>query len=198
MTRVPAEQRRQDFIAATIRVVGEHGVGGATTRRIAEAAEAPLATLHYCFHTKEELFFAVFEYAADHLLERISVPRESAGLSETASAMVTTSIEWFLENDLYTRAQFDLYLWVMRQKSEHPGLAARAYVLFYDRFAEILRRNLRPDDDPKLVVPLTRLVIALLDGFVLQWFGHSDRAQLKADLDLAIESIDVLVESRRR
>lgn len=35
---------------------------GATTRRIAEEANAPLATLHYCFSSKEVLFAAVFEY----------------------------------------------------------------------------------------------------------------------------------------
>jgi AcrR family transcriptional regulator len=198
MARVPADQRRQDFIEATVRVIGERGVGGATTRRIADAAGAPLATLHYCFHTKEQLFFAVFEHVADQLLERNSVAKEEGGLGSAASSILGSTIDWFVENDDYARTQFDLYLWALRQESEHPGLAARAYEIFIDRFAEIFRTSLRSGDDAELVVPLARLVISILDGLVLQWCGHGDRAQLKADLDLARESIESLVEARRR
>lgn len=64
MARIPAAERRADLVAAAVRVIAAHGVDGATTRRIAEAANAPLATLHYCFATKEALFAAVFEYLA--------------------------------------------------------------------------------------------------------------------------------------
>src|SRR5690349_13291355 len=59
MARIGAEERRQDFIEATIKVIAEHGVANATTRRIAAAADSPLASLHYVFHTKDELFCAV-------------------------------------------------------------------------------------------------------------------------------------------
>ena len=61
MARISARERRQDFIEATIKVITEHGVANATTRRIAEAAGSPLASLHYVFHTKDELFCAVYE-----------------------------------------------------------------------------------------------------------------------------------------
>ena len=50
MARISARERRQDFIEATIKVITEHGVANATTRRIAEAAGSPLASLHYVFH----------------------------------------------------------------------------------------------------------------------------------------------------
>ncbi|TKA04629.1 TetR/AcrR family transcriptional regulator [Actinacidiphila oryziradicis] len=198
MTRVPADQRRQDYIEATIRVIGERGVSGATTRRIAEAAQAPLATLHYCFHTKEQLFFAVFEYASDRLVERISEAKESSDLGKAATYLLVTTMDWFVENDAYTHAQFDLYSWALRQEKKHPGLAMRAYGLFIDRFAEILRKDMRPDDDAELVQPLARIVTSILDGLALQWHGHRDRAQLDADIALACESVDLLVESRRR
>jgi TetR/AcrR family transcriptional regulator, regulator of biofilm formation and stress response len=198
MARVPAEQRRQDYIDATIRVIGERGVEGATTRRIAESAQAPLATLHYCFHTKEQLFFAVFEHASDQLLDRIDATIESSDLGKTATSILVTTMNWFVENDAYAHAQFDLYLWALRQEGSHPGLATRAYGLFVDRFAEILRKDLRPDDDAELVEPLARIVTSILDGLCLQWHGHRDRAQLDADIALASESIGLLVESRRQ
>ena len=62
MARIPAAERRAELVAAAVRVIAAHGVDGATTRRIAEEANAPLATLHYCFSSKEVLFAAVFEY----------------------------------------------------------------------------------------------------------------------------------------
>ncbi|MFE2432419.1 TetR/AcrR family transcriptional regulator [Streptomyces sp. NPDC059373] len=198
MTRVPADQRRQAYIEATVRVIGERGVVGATTRRIADAAQAPLATLHYCFHTKEQLFFAVFEHASDQLLERIVATKGDSDLAKTATYLLVTTMDWFVENDAYAHAQFDLYLWALRQEDTHPGLATRAYGLFIDRFVEILRKDLRPDDDAALVEPLARVVTSILDGLALQWHGHRDRAQLDADIALASESIDLLVESRRR
>ncbi|MFX1686795.1 TetR family transcriptional regulator [Paraburkholderia sp. A2RI-6] len=51
MTRVRAALRRQDFVDAAVDVIATHGVAGATTRRIAQAAGCPLASLHYVFHT---------------------------------------------------------------------------------------------------------------------------------------------------
>ncbi|WP_458239263.1 TetR family transcriptional regulator, partial [Pseudomonas sp. P5_A2_2] len=61
MARVGAELRRQDFVEATVKVIAEHGVANATTRRIAAAAGCPLASLHYVFHTKDDLLYAVYE-----------------------------------------------------------------------------------------------------------------------------------------
>ncbi|WP_026151526.1 TetR/AcrR family transcriptional regulator [Streptomyces prunicolor] len=197
MARVPMDQRRQDFIEATVRVIGERGTRGATTRRIAEAAQAPLATLHYVFHTKEQLFFAVFEHASDQLLERISASKGGSGLGKTAASLLDTTMSWYMENDDYARAQFDLYMWALRQEDVHPGLASRAYDLFIDRFADVLRKHLADDDDPELVEPLARIVASHLDGLCLQWHGYRDRARLDADVALAGEAIELLVESRR-
>lgn len=39
-------------------------LSGATTRLIADQADAPLASLHYCYDSKEALFDVVFEARA--------------------------------------------------------------------------------------------------------------------------------------
>ena len=87
MARMGAELRRQDFVKATVRVIAEHGVANATTRRIAAAAGCPLASLHYVFKTKDELFYAVYESLfslPQQSLERVSTGTTSA---ETAAEM---------------------------------------------------------------------------------------------------------------
>ena len=51
-------------VVAAIEVIASEGLARATTRRIAEAADAPLGSLHYCFRSKDELIESVLARAA--------------------------------------------------------------------------------------------------------------------------------------
>jgi AcrR family transcriptional regulator len=88
MSRIPASQRREEFITAVVTVVAAEGVEGATTRRIAAEAKASLAALHYCFSSKEELFYAVFERQVQILQQEFWHPRKNAGLGRTAANLL--------------------------------------------------------------------------------------------------------------
>jgi AcrR family transcriptional regulator len=197
MARVSANQRRQDFVEAAVSVIGSHGVSGATTRRIAEAADAPLATLHYCFHSKEELFLAVFQSQSDQLTDRIGV-KKGIGLKRAVVSILDSTVDWYLENPNFTRAQFDLFLWATREEGNHAGLANEIYGLFAASFTSALQAALGPDDDPALPVPLANLLISTLDGLMLEWCGHQDHVRVKHELSLASEAIELLVEHRRQ
>jgi AcrR family transcriptional regulator len=192
MARVSADQRRQDFIEAAVRVIAEQGMKGATTRRIAEAADAPLATLHYCFHTKEQLFFAVFEYMSTSMVElQIGDVSAESDLATTAAHIVRSTMDWSLDNPNYARVQFDLILWATRQ----PGLGVRVYELFLDAFANALAAAQGPDEDPAIVRPLARLITSVLDGLSLQWVSDRDDARCRADVELACDMIAAYVNS---
>lgn len=192
MARVPADQRRQDFIEAAVRVIAEQGMKGATTRRIAEAADAPLATLHYCFHTQEQLFFAVFEYMSTSMVDlQIGGVSTDSDLSTTAAHIMRSTMQWSLENPNYIRGQYELMLWASRQ----PGLGERVYELFVDSFARALAASLGPDQDPLTVRPLARLITSVLDGLGLQWVSDPDDARCRADVDLGCDMIAAYVNS---
>ncbi|MCW2790856.1 MAG: putative TetR family transcriptional regulator [Aeromicrobium sp.] len=190
MAYIPAEQRRQDLVEAAVRVVAEQGVRGATTRRIAAEADAPLATLHYCFHTKENLFFAVFQ----HINEQVSggEPREqrALGLRRAATDLMTATVQWSVDHETYALAQFDLYLWAIREERRDGSLAVDVYDLFIDRFCQVLRASLTAEDDPALVRPLARVMASLIDGMTMQWNGHRDQHRLREDLALANAMLD--------
>ena len=196
MARIRAEQRRQLFVEAAVDVIGSHGVSGATTRRIAEAAGAPLATLHYCFHTKEELFLAVFQQQNERMAERIDVVK-GEGLEKAAVDILVSSADWYIENPRYARAQFDLFLWATRQEGDNTQLATEIYELFIKRFVEALERATDDGDDPTLALPLARFLISILDGLSLEWCGRQDPVQFKAQLGFAIEAVELLIRSRR-
>jgi AcrR family transcriptional regulator len=195
LSRVPAAERRQAFIDAAIEVIAEHGVAGATTRRIAEAADAPLATLHYCFQTKENLMLAAFKAEGEHFADCIGAD-EANGLAEAAPTALRAAFAWFAEHPHFARSQMDMYMWAIRQ-TDPPDLARQAYDPFFEGIASYLRRSLIDGDDTTLVEPLARVISALLDGFVLQGFAYSVE-QTAGDLELASAMLAELIRVRMK
>lgn len=57
--RVPAEQRRRELTAVAHTVMDRDGAFGLTTRAVAKEAGVPHGSVHYAFHSKDELIRAV-------------------------------------------------------------------------------------------------------------------------------------------
>ncbi|MCE0763279.1 TetR family transcriptional regulator [Pseudonocardia kujensis] len=193
MVRIAADDRRQRFIEAAVHVISEHGVGGATTRRIAAAADAPLASIHYCFNTKQDLLVAVFQHVDALIFEAVELTGQHEGLGKAGSAFLATACEWYTANACYVRAQFALYQWMLHEGGKWSEIARNAYRSGELRSAEILRSSMLPGDDDDLVEPLVRLVFATVDGLILAWFADQDRQRLEASMDIAMKSIELAV-----
>lgn len=192
MARVPADARRLEFIEAAVTVIAENGMKGATTRRIAEAAHAPLASLHYRFHTKEDLFVAVFEFMSTSMVEaQVDVVPIQDDLRTTAVNLIETVVGWSLANPNYTKVQFDLALWASREE----GLGARVYAVFFDAFTDVLAGSLPGGTDRAAVVPVARQIIAVLDGLSLQWVSDRDDDRFRADAARAGDMISTYIAS---
>ncbi|MFT4125983.1 MAG: TetR family transcriptional regulator [Gordonia sp. (in: high G+C Gram-positive bacteria)] len=70
-------ERRSALVEAAYRVIADHGVEGATTRRICAFADMPLASFHYAFESRTALLRAVMDTA---------VPSDINAMLETVSA----------------------------------------------------------------------------------------------------------------
>ena len=168
MTRLSLEARRQRFIAAAITVVADEGVARATTRRIAEVAKIPLAGLHYCFATKEELFQAVVEasttvgigWAGRHV-------KPGMGLRAAVEAILKGHVEWMLENRSMVQAQFELTHWALRSP-EHRHLATRELRAYLDMTTQLLREARQKHETEVDLEILAQHLIALVDGYAIQ------------------------------
>lgn len=57
--RIPAEQRRRKLTAVAHTVMARDGAFGLTTRAVAKEAGVPHGSVHYAFHSKDELIRAV-------------------------------------------------------------------------------------------------------------------------------------------
>ncbi|WP_175719194.1 TetR/AcrR family transcriptional regulator [Burkholderia anthina] len=186
MTRVRAALRRQDFVDAAVEVIAAHGVAGATTRRIAEAAGCPLASLHYVFHTKDDLFDAVYESLFDLLAANAPADREFQSFGELAGWQLCKIVEWLAQHPSYARAQSELIQWAERHR---PDFALRTYVQTVERTIAYLGKC-APQVGHDVIEPVARMSIILIDGLLNSWHAEMNIRKLRANLDSASAALE--------
>lgn len=189
MARVPAAERRAELVAAAVRVIAAHGVDGATTRRIAEEANAPLATLHYCFATKEALFAAVFEYLAGeyrNVLHRSDVHSDT---QSTARGLLHGVLQWYRENPDFGATILELISWGQREGKQAEVVYTEAFETMRTILEGTATAAGRPVD-PDTIDQLIYVVAALSDGFALNWLVFTDAAAAQAQVELTLGVLD--------
>lgn len=187
MAHIPTEVRRQQFIDAAVTVIAREGVDGATTRRIAEEAGAPLATLHYCFQTKENLLWAVFEQLADLVrvdVEKASAQGESVGV--IAGHLIRETVRWGVSHPDHNRAQLEIWLWAERNDQT---LAVRLYDKFIDACTELFQGASTPLSERRLETVL-RVIVAVIDGLGMQLITHGDEKTIMREAETAAAMFD--------
>ncbi|WP_416311339.1 TetR/AcrR family transcriptional regulator [Pseudomonas sp. W03] len=192
MARMGAELRRQDFVEATIKVIAEHGVSDATTRRIAAAAGSPLASLHYVFHTKDDLFYAVYETLFSQLQLALDDVPTGATAAESAADMLRQLITWFSSHPDLARAQSELFFWTLRNNRE---LATKIYTMAMEATEQAMERAVGTQLDKTRLITATRLLVQLADGLLIAWPAHGDLERLKAETETACLALKLLVEN---
>ncbi len=109
-------ERRDRIIDACLLVIGEVGVAGASTRRIAAAADVPLGSISYHFTDVDELLRAAFERFARQVSDRFEAYMARATTLDEARQAVVDLIdidvladphELVLTHELYTLAARD-------------------------------------------------------------------------------------------
>jgi AcrR family transcriptional regulator len=194
VARVPSDVRRQQFVDAAVKVIARDGVDGATTRRIAEEAKAPLATLHYCFQTKENLLWTVFEQLAELVradIAQVAAAGRSRSASELARQMVDEGIEWAIANPEANRTQIEIWLWAERNDLE---FAVKLYDLFIDAWKDFLGAAKPPIPGDELET-VTRVIVAILDGLCMQLITHGDAEKVRREARTAAAMLAAYFEN---
>lgn len=187
----------QQFIDASAAVIARVGVGGATTRRIAEEAGAPLATLDYCFQTKENLVRAVFEQLAD--LARAELHERATSQGQPVRRWPPTCWATRSGGDRQSRrppnrAQIEIWLWADRHDRD---FAVWLYGMFINTWKEYLRvaRNSLPEDRIETV---TRIIVVLIDGRCMQLVTHGDEKLILRETETASTMLPAYLGHRTR
>lgn len=183
MARLSAEDRRVELIEATVRVAVAEGLDAATVRRIAQEADVPLGTVHYCFGSKAALISAV--------ADSIEQPTIDVALLETLptdQALMAAFRAYWEQIGSDRRRQlliYELLAHLSRGDEDSRKIARklldRAYGAVLDAlraYAADLGRELPVEPDV-----LARLIIAVTDGVSLAWIVTSDDTQAQSVMD---------------
>ena len=90
------DETRQRIIDAAIRLFGEHGFAGASTRDIAAAAGVNPPALQYYFESKEGVYNACAQFITDDLLSRFEPSMQHAAAVLKGEGSVQELIDAFL------------------------------------------------------------------------------------------------------
>jgi AcrR family transcriptional regulator len=202
---LPGVDRRQHILEAALDVFAEHGFEGATTKEIATRADVTQGLIYFYFPSKEDLFFAAFDYQAAQLAERMYGMIETEGRAPEA---VLREMIGRLVEALATPRSVSM-LRIMQRTAAHSDPtdqrdlsaleAARCRIKeqaqrmggMFKRYLEeqIAAGALRPVD-PTLATQLC--LSAVLGTIMRRASGDAELAQLTPD-QLADAAVDVLV-----
>jgi AcrR family transcriptional regulator len=177
MAYLSAQTRRGRIIDAAIDVIAEEGLGRATTRRIADRADAPLGAMHYCFRNKDELMELVLKRGIATMRTAFDDIHPSSGLAPTIRDSVAAYWRWVRENIGLQLALMELLMWKIRREQRGSDLYARINNPFG---AELLRANIRAaaavDGLTLAATPeeLARFIVHRFDGLVFEFAESLD------------------------
>lgn len=196
MARVPAEARRLQFVEAAARVIAQDGLASATTRRIASEADAPLAALHYCFRSKDELLEEVYNFLSrDYAKALEPVEDPGLGLRPMISAHAHRIWSRMLENPHEQVTTFELLLRRFRVEADDQPQALLMNRSMYDGWVRstldlfLGAVEAAGEPAPANLEDITRLFISGIDGISMQHLADPDEERSMRLVQLMAQSL---------
>jgi AcrR family transcriptional regulator len=187
MVYVESAVRSRQIVAAARAVITRDGVAGTTVRAVAQEAGIPLGTLQYVFPAKYQLLRAVIEDLVEELADNLmsSVP-PGCDVEYAIGHGIRTFWNDLVIGDAegVQLTQYELTTYALRTAGLEE-LARWQYERYTDVVAGWLQRAATPVDARRLA----RLVIAGIDGLILQYVVNPDPDRGREDIEAMIAMI---------
>lgn len=186
--------------AAARAVLARDGVARTSLRAVAAEAGVPLGTLQYAFSSKEKLLRAVIE---DVVAEIAEVLRSSAVVDQGLAQAIRQGLEGFwtalVEDNIGLQLlQYDLTTYALRTAGQE-----RLARWQYERYADVVAawcQEAAHHAGERCAVPfdrLARLLVAGVDGLILQHACDPDPKRSREDLAAMAEMLIAVADVRR-
>jgi AcrR family transcriptional regulator len=161
-------ERREEIVAAAVRVLARDGVPSATTRSIAAEAKINLATVHYYFGGKDALLAEVLDTLSNEVAEivRGAIPT-SGGVREALEHGLTAVWQLAQQTTGLQIAQYELTTAALR--AGEPERARQQYAAYHRVITALVEETLAASGE-HIAVPVDALVaflVAGMDGLIL-------------------------------
>ena len=199
MPYVESALRSKQAVAAARVVLMRDGVARTSMRAVATEAAIPLGTLQYVFPTKHGLLQAVIEDVVEEIANVLKDSAETeAGLEHAIrQGMRNFWAQLVVEHRDLQLMQYELVTHALRSP-ELADLSRWQYERYFEVVAEWCREAASRAQET-CAVPIARLarvVIASVDGLILQQVIDPDTERSAADLEVAIDMIVALAAPR--
>lgn len=187
--RVPADERKEQLISATVELMRREGVQSVTVRAIAKEANAPLATAHYCFSGKDEIMDAA---AAAWLknLSRFSGHVSVESLRKAVEQVAEGYWRALEEEPASLLAEIELILWATRNAPSSP-LAATIYPAYEAELGQIFTSAAKNSGEECLIgfPMLVRSFLMIYDGAAIQYLTDPKAADHRGMFFMLVDAL---------
>jgi DNA-binding transcriptional regulator YbjK len=168
MATATANETRERILRATLRLIGEHGIGAISNRRIAAASEVALGSLTYHFPSQSELLReALLLYVHEEVgrMQDIAAELRRAAPTPASAAAEVEAIVAISSSRLEEIAELELHL----QASRDPELqeASERCFVAYEELAVVALSALNVPDPQRHA----RAVVAVMCGLGVRRLG---------------------------
>ncbi|MEV0337240.1 TetR/AcrR family transcriptional regulator [Nocardia sp. NPDC050717] len=197
MAYVEASVRRGQLVTAARSALSRDGVAKTSLRAVAAEAGVPLGTLQYIFPSKDQLLRAVIE---DVVEEIAKVLRHSASRDEGLERAIDSGMHSFWSMLVTDRVglqlmQYELTTYALRAAGQE-AVARWQYERYVSVVAEWCQEAAQRAGET-CSVPFTRLarvMVASLDGLILQHVCDPDERRSREHLETMISMIVALAD----
>ncbi len=188
--RIPAEERKEQLIAATVELMRREGVQAVTVRAIAKEANAPLATAHYCFSGKDEIMDAAAEAWLKNLSGFSSDVPVHLGLRKAVEQVAEGYWRALEEETASLLAEFEMILWATRNAPASP-LAAKIYPAYVTELGKIFScAATNSGEESRMGFPLlVRSFLMIYDGAAIQYLTDPEAADYRTMFLMMVDDL---------
>lgn len=199
MPYIESAVRTKQAVAAARAVLMRDGVGGTTMRAVATEAGIPLGTLQYVFPSKQGLLRAVIEDVVEEIADLLKRSTELDGGLEHAIRVGVRNFwaELVVDHRELQLVQYELVTHALRT----PGLESLP-PWQYQRYTEVIGdwcRQAAEHSGETSAIPfdrLARVLVAGIDGLILQHVVNPDPDRSAEDLETIIDTVVALMAAR--
>jgi len=195
--RETALQRKEALIQATLSLVSEQGVRGATVREIAARANVTQGLIRHYFTSKEELITAAYEHHMTYMTDLTFAPVEQ--MQGTAVARLVAFVDAALKPPVVDPRSIALWASFLNkvQRDEQMKLIhQRTYDDFRDRLEHLICAAMEEAGitvGPKRLRQLAVASNALIDGLWLEGGALPDAFEPGELPSIGLESVGAII-----
>ena len=189
MPRLSPSARRDEIIAATLRVAATKGLGNTTVRDVATEMGTSSGLIHHYFSSMDDVLAAAFDRAAGADLALTAAEMDA---SPDAADALSAFFAAYTRLDEYS--SFQLWLDAWAEARRRPALGAtsqRHNVAWQQLIVTTIARGMGDGsmscDDPDATA---WRVLSLLDGLSMQLAAHPGLIERKVVFDWAMTSLE--------